>query len=130
MSGAGAGGNIGGRNGEERRMRMALNEKGAAGNDAQEKKTSTRILHNSVKERNLVRQIRRRLKKENRTIRSIGGMHYVLDLHPSRVADVKALARILGIELCGICSGGAKAMIDGVLLCRGCEVELVERKVA
>src|SRR5215813_5287779 len=83
-----------------------------------------------VADRNLIRQVRRRLKKEGQALRKVEGGYAVVDLRPWHVYDVKELARKLRICLCDLCGDRpARTLVERMLVCTECEAEL-KRKVA
>jgi hypothetical protein len=99
------------------------NEKGAAVNDAREKSTHDPILGANNKDRNLIRQVRRRLKKEGLALRKVEDGYAVV--HQRIVFDEIYLARLLGVPLCELCSdGAARVVVNRKFVCRGCESEL------
>jgi len=98
---------------------MDTNEKGAMAstNDAQGEKSNP-----IVSDRNLIRQVRRRLKKEGHDYRKVKGEYYTVDLW--RPVPPQDMARVLEIPLCEFCGGVAKTVVDWVAVCHGCESEL------
>ena len=93
----------------------------ASTNDAQGK-GSNHILGANDMDRNLIRQVRRRLKKDSHDYRKIRGKYYTVDLW--RSVQPQDMAIILGIPLCELCGGSAKTLVDGLPVCDGCESEL------
>jgi hypothetical protein len=83
--------------------------------------------------RNLVRQIRRQLKKDGQTIRCIGGSYYTVDLHRSnKIDDLGLFAEKFGICRCGFCRrtsvNVAQVTTDGLLACPDHIDELIRER--
>lgn len=89
----------------------------------------------SERENKTLRQVRRRLKKEGRTILTVRGLdghrrRYIVDIHPSRaIGDLDELAKSLGLHDCGFCHSRKNVYeIDrGVFGCLRCYHELNSR---
>jgi hypothetical protein len=103
---------------------MSENGKGAAGgnHDAQQKGTSGFIVGANAEYRNLVRRVRRRLKRDRYTLRLISGCYFVVGVHPWRaIHNMRQFADSLGLHACEFCpSHAGTSEIEGMFACAKC----------